>query len=97
MVIFTRLSFLRNCDRAMSVIVIHSTEGLISRGFAFSSSLSNFRSHRQVFSFFLSALNFWFFCFKTKELKRKETLNVALFPKMPSQFIDDQHLLSQLG
>jgi hypothetical protein len=62
----------------MQFIVIHSTEGLISHGFAFSSSLSNFRSHRQVFSFFLSALNFWFFCFKTKELKR-ETQNVTLF------------------
>ena len=30
---------------------------------------------------FLSALNFWFFCFKTKELKRKETPTVALFSK----------------
>jgi hypothetical protein len=68
----------------MQLMVIHSTEGLISRGFAFSSSLSNFRSHRQVFSFFLSALNFWFFCFKTKELKREETQNVVLFSKKSS-------------
>ena len=67
----------------------------MSFGFAFSSSLSNFRSHRQVFSFFLSALNFWFFCFKTKELKRKETQIAARFSKKQMQVIDNQHLFFQ--